>query len=130
MDIMKTSNHILAFLDSNKFKNFVIVFGLCLSLFTITSFDSVSGERSTEIDEEQVDCLPLDADEVKAEATPAKVEAKKEKKTKTYHNFIASYLLQESSVDRQNKKKEKETTIIGNLAELRRMIFSTSIRIW
>ena len=123
---MKIYNNKLKFLSSNTFKNIIIVFGMALSLFTITSFDTVSQADATatnienqEFDEELMDSnVQLDSES----ATQ-----KNNQKIKTHHNFIASYLLQESSGKRKIKKTDDQGDFIGHIIQLHKIIISKAL---
>ena len=123
---MKISNRKLNFFGSNTFKSMVIVFGMCLSLFCITSFDSISG--TMEIADNGVNPEMTEVKLVEQQAIQKdKSSFPHEQKVKTHHNFIASYLLQESSVKRENKKTNNKQNIVGHLVQLHKIIISKTI---
>ena len=112
---MKIFRNDPGFLESNRFKNYVIIFGMCLSLFTITSFDSVSYDRSAETKETKVE-------QHDAKCQQAKIS--QSNKQKTHHNFIASYLLEETSAKKEEKESGTELKFFSKLLQLHKTIFT------
>jgi hypothetical protein len=116
------------FLESNIFKNSVITFGMCLSLFTITSFDTISGkEQSSKNAIHATQSLSLNHEQTGSDKLAES--SKKESSQITHHNFIASYLLEESSAKKETKNTESEIKILGQLLQLHKTIIATAIRL-
>ena len=125
---MKIINFKTGFLSSNIFNNAVIVFGICLSLFTITSFDSMSNDDqlAAKVEyQEQTDASICQLQESK----DIDDSSKKENKLKAQHNFIASYLLEESSAKRETKNNETKSNFLGQLLQLHKTILSNAINL-
>lgn len=118
---MKSRSSITKFLNSNTFKNSVIVFGMCLSLFTITSFDGISESRKSN---SKIVAQESDNSDQQELLRPDQSDSKQVQKQKASHNFIASYLLQESSTKREDKKSNSEGKIINHLFHLQKIIIS------
>lgn len=114
------------FFGSNTFKNMIIVFGMCLSLFTITSFDFISGTREIVDNSDNPEMTEVISVEKQA-LQGDKSSSPNEQKVKTHYNFIASYLLQESSVKRETKKTSNEQNIVSHLLQLHKIIISKTI---
>lgn len=114
------------FLNSDTFKNIIIVFGMALSLFTITSFDTFTqaetGTNQIENQEADENLLVSQAD-----LGSQSIAVKDDQKQKTHHNFIASYLLQESSVKRKAKKPRLEENFIGSILRLHKTIITKAM---
>jgi hypothetical protein len=104
---------------TNHTKNFIILFGACICLLTITSFNNwISSNEANAT--QGIQCtletqVKIDKD------TPS---LKEEQKFKSHHNFIASYLLQESSFERKIKKTEERQDFFSNLKQLHKIIIS------
>ena len=118
---MKNIRFNLRFLDSNVFKNSIIIFGICLSLFTITSFDGVSNDSqsSTSVGEQKKTTGTV-CNEV--ESNSVRTLSKKESNQKTHHNFIASYLLEESSAKKEENSTQPEIKIISRILQFHKAI--------
>lgn len=123
---MVSSNQKHIFPKSNRVKNLVIVFGVCISLFTISSFNNwiSATEASIALEiQELKECKsgqsPSNVEEIRA--TPY------EPKLKGHHNFIASYLLQESSFERKNKKFKEQSDFLGHLKQLHKIIITQTL---
>ena len=114
------------FLDSRIFKNSVITFGMCLSLFTITSFDSISGndQQSAKANHQE---LATTTQNCEQESALVSDEHKKENNQKTHHNFIASYLLEESSAKKEKETPETEIKFFSQLLQLHKTIMTVVI---
>ena len=105
MSLMKPLTRTLNYMESNTFKNIIIVFGVALSIFTITSFESISNpsENSFANEGTQIQCEDKIGEENLA---IDKSDINSSRKAKTHHNFIASYFIQESSIKRERRKRE------------------------
>jgi len=129
MSLMKPLKRTLNYLDSNTFKNMIIVFGVALSLFTITSFESISNPSVNSMtgDKSQTQC-----DEKINEENSAiqKTDINVSKKAKTHHNFIASYFLQESSIKRERKKSEEGVDHMSRILQLQKIIISSTLALF
>ncbi len=109
--------------QTNRIKNLVIVFGVGLGIFTFSSINnweiySVDSNVSNEI-------------EIKINKSESSIEKfnteEKELKIKTHHNFIASYLLQESSIERKNTKTKLKSNIITSIRRLHKIIITQAL---
>ena len=120
---MKILNSKNRFLKSELFKNMVIVFGMALSLFTITSFDTISqaDTSSDKLESHQVDERTA-ISQVKSDYQSDVLTDNQ--KQKTHHNFIASYLLQESSVKRKTTKSENDGNFVNSILRLHKIIIT------
>lgn len=124
MSHMKFLNRTFGYLDTNSFKNMVIVFGVCLSLFTITSYDSLSNSfQSSSISSDGLTTDEIVAQQEDLENTD-NTGPITEQKLKTHHNFIASYFLQESSIKREKKTSKEREEFIGQFLQLHKIIIS------
>ena len=126
---MKSSNQEHIFQRTNRFKNLVIVFGVCLSLFMILSFNNwIMVTQATVAQEIQK------SENVKPEGQLQKAKeiavVKSNLKLKTHHNFIASYLLQESSFERKNTKSEEQQNLVSRLKQLHKIIITQALRLF
>lgn len=119
---MKILNKKQSFSKTNNFKRLIIVFGACLGLFTISSFDSwnltnetskVQGVEACTSEKASVKILELNIDA--------------EPKTIMHHNFIASFLLQESSFERKNKKSKEQNNFFSHLKQLHKMLITQAL---
>lgn len=107
---------------TNYLKNLIVVFGVCLSLFTITSFNNWSSSEDTSLAQSSQGIVEDKA--LNKNETPA---AQQEQKFRTHHNFIASYLLQESSFERKVNKTEEKGDFFSNLKQLHKVIISHTL---
>lgn len=129
MSQTKPSYHKHTLQKANRFKNLVILFGVCLGLFMILSFNSwISVTQASVAQEIQK------PDENKPEEHLQNIDeisvAQRNLKIKTHHNFIASYLLQESSFERKNKNSEEHRNLISQLKQLHKIIISQAFRLF
>lgn len=121
---MKVFSNKPEFLDSDRFKNYVIAFGMCLSVFTITSFDSVTKDKRAEVKKEGIELSSASCQNTDTKSKTDIVD--KQSKHKTHHNFIASYLLEESSAKKEEKDSGTETKFLGRLLQLHKTIISNA----
>ena len=126
---MKSSNQEHIFQRTNRFKNLVIVFGVCLSLFMILSFNNwiSSTEASVAQDIQKLEEIKP---ERQLQNTKEIAVVKGNLKLKTHHNFIASYLLQESSFERKNTKSKEQQNLVGHLKQLHKIIITQALRLF
>ena len=106
-------------------KNMVIVFGIFLSLLAFTSFTNWSNSIDT-IDNENSEELMINVNSVQSEVLET-VSIVNESKLKTHHNFIASYLLQESNFSRKVERNKDENNFFTNLKQLHKIIISQAL---
>lgn len=123
MKILNTKNK---FLNSESFKNMIIVFGMAISLFTITSFDTISQADASAKNIENQE-FHENATVSQADSNYQSNATKDDQKLKTHHNFIASYLLQESSVKRNAKKADTEGNFVGGILRLHKIIITKTL---
>lgn len=109
------------FLESTRFKNYVIVFGMCLSLFTISSFDSMTKDEQA-VKKDNTELSNASCDNTNSKSKTVKVV--KQSKHKTHHNFIASYLLEESSAKKEEEESATEMKFLGRLLQLHKTIIT------
>jgi len=119
---MKPINNILTIYKSNHFRNYSIVAGVILSLFIIFSF-RIDNKITTQPNSGDLATIEQSVDE---QNTTVAEGNQQEKYSAKYHNFLASYFLQESSVDRSKKKSEEKRNVISNIKELHHLIISRS----
>ena len=124
---MKPLTNTLKFLESNTAKNMIIVFGVALSIFTITSFESVSNTNKDLSAKEEVKQPNTEEMEVVGETDSEKPSVINSKKSKTHHNFIASYFLQESSIKRERKTADSEVGTVGKILHIHKMLMSAVV---
>lgn len=122
MPHMKSTNKSQTLKQTIHLKNLIVLFGVCLCFLTVTSFnnwsssdDASSAQGSQRIVEDQV---------IHKKEIPT---AKQEQKFRTHHNFIASYLLQESSFERKIKKTEDRGDFFSNLKQLHKVIITQTL---
>lgn len=126
MSLMNTLNKKLKYLDSNAFKNMIIIFGFCISFITITSFESVSNSSQSDVDLINKDKNIEVYTNQKVKRSDKKTIQSKQK-IKARHNFIASYLLQESSHKRENNKTSQEGSFFRNLKHIQKTIIVNAV---
>jgi hypothetical protein len=100
----------------------VIVFGICLSFLAFTSADEWSDSSSSK-EAYKVKQISVNSES----AQQVEVQETKQQRTFTHYNFIASYLIQESSINRQTKEKREERNFLANLKQIHRIIFSNTL---
>jgi hypothetical protein len=124
---MKPISHHLPLYKSKQFKNLSIVIGICLSFGLFTTFQvdqsfisdfNVSESRLINAN------TSTSIDEVFVQDTQV------EKNSTKYHNFLASYFLQESSKERKSKRSEEKGQIISSLRDFRNVIISRGLALF
>jgi len=115
---MKLLKSIAIFQRSSKFRNYSIVLGMILGFFLISSLRTGEVSFTNIPDETMVKSEFSAADAIANEST--------EQSTK-YHNFLASYFLQESTVKRTARKKEERESVFTNFKDVHNIIVS---RMW
>ena len=107
---------------THRFRNLVIIFGTCLGLFMISSFDNWKPSDEASIDNSNQE---LNASNIGSQVNFAEVKVSQQTtRQKTHHNFIVSYLLQEHSNERDSNKLKGRTDFLSNLRQLHTIIFS------
>lgn len=107
---------------THRFRNLVIIFGTCLGLFMISSFDNWKPSDEASVDNSNQE---LNASKLEIQTSFTEVKASQQaSKLKTHHNFIVSYLLQEHSNERDSKKSKDRTDFLSNLRQLHTIISS------
>lgn len=119
---MITTNKNQKLKDTNYLKKLIVVFGVCLSLLTVTSFSNWSSSDDEPIAQGSY-CIVEDQAINEKDQPPAQ----QEQKFRTHHNFIASYLLQESSFERKIKKTEERGDFFSNLKQLHKVIITQTL---
>ena len=112
---MKPLKSIIIFYRSNKFRNYSIMAGLFVSVLLISSLSTANNSIMKIADQNLAQSKRLQAS--------ASVVKSPEQSTK-YHNFLASYFLQESTVKRTVKKKEERESVFSNLKDVHKIIVS------
>ncbi len=107
---------------TNRLKKLLIAFGACLSFLAVTSFDGWSSKDDGAIAKKS-ECIV----NVSATTHQDAAASKKEKKFIAHHNFIASYLLQESSFERKIKKTEERGSFFSYLKQLHKVIIKQTV---
>ena len=97
-----------------------------ISLFTITSFDTISQADASAKNIENQE-FHENATVSQADSNYQSNATKDDHKLKTHHNFIASYLLQESSVKRNAKKADTEGNFVGGILRLHKIIITKTL---
>ena len=122
---MKYTNKKQIFSKTDYFKSLIIVFGTCLGLLTISSFDNwkSSDEQSIVQGTQEIKDCALEAHS----ATTTENCNLTESRTIIHHNFIASYLLQESSFERKNKKSKIQSDLFSHLKQLHKIIITQTL---
>ena len=110
----KSSTHLL--------KNLLIVIGICISLIAISflnsrnsSSDLILTKASTEL---------KNTEENLAVSTYTSGVAENSSKVKTHHNFIVSYLLQDTSVERNTRNSPAQADLSSSLKQIHKIIIS------
>jgi hypothetical protein len=103
-----------------------MIFGVCISLFAITSFESLSNSSQKYESINNQECQIVNSD-AQSNSQLDNNSDKREQKLKTHHNFIASYLLQESSIKRESKKMVAQGNFIRNLKHVHKTIIVHTI---
>lgn len=116
---METFNADCTNTTSNNAKNYIIAFGVIISLFLITSFDHGRSAVApiVEIDQPQIETL-ISADNYQTEKIS--IEAT------SYHNFLASYFINESSVERQRRVVKEKKPLFSGLKRIQKSIVALS----
>lgn len=120
MSIINNFKKALGLLQRNGFKNSIIIFGFCVCIITITSYDSISNVGQSKFTRGEEVQGVVDGE---SQNDQMKSLSKKEHKISNPHNFIASYLLQESSQKRERNSKNEESNLFRNLRQLHKTIF-------
>jgi hypothetical protein len=105
----------------------LIIVGVCVSLFLVSSFrnsnqtnsDLVSQFTSFNYEEEMADIVG-----VPAEKNQDMLSSHKSVK---YHNFLATYFLQESSVERTSKLRGEEKELFAGLKGFHNVIIAKTL---
>ena len=88
----------------------------------ISSFDNWKPSDEASVDNNNQE---LNASNIGSQVNFAEVKVSQQTtRQKTHHNFIVSYLLQEHSNERDNKKSKGRADFLSNLRQLRTIIFS------
>ena len=120
MSIINDFKRALGLLQRNGFRNAIIIFGFCVCIIAITSYDSISNVgQSKFITSEEFHGVV----EGESQNDQMKSLSKKEHKISNPHNFISSYLLQESYQKRERNSKNEESNLFRNLRQLHKTIF-------
>lgn len=119
---MITTNNNQTLKHTNYLKNLIVVFGVCLSFLTVTSFNNWASSDDASIAQAS-QCI-VDDQAINEKETPT---TQQEQKFRTHHNFIASYLLQESSFERKINKTEERGNFISNLKQLHKVIITQTL---
>ena len=109
---MKPLNNNLILYRSNKFKNLSIILGVFLSIFLVSSYNSQDGSENSLVKSEIPNIEQNSIDKT----------ISNENQSTKYHNFLASYFMQESSVKRENRKTEEKRSVFNNLKDLHHII--------
>ena len=120
---MKPFGNILQTYKSIPFKNYSVILGIILGLFIVFSFrndDAVLAKFNWK----DINTVEQNSGEQNQELDNAMNQ--QEKYSTKYHNFLASYFLQESSVDRSKKKTEERQGLMNNLRDFHHLILSRS----
>jgi len=106
---------------ANYFKNLVIILGVFLSLLTFTSFNNWGKSVDTQDDGKVENLIVSNAGSDQKNGNELTV-SKNEQKLKAHHNFIASYLLQESTFSRKSEKNKEQSNLFTNLKQIHKII--------
>lgn len=106
---------------TNYFKNLVIVVGVFLSLLTFTSGNNWEIYINDEADGKAGKLIVSNAGSDQNNGKEL-TDSKNEQKLKTHHNFIASYLLQESTFSRKSEKNKEQSNFFTNLKQIHKII--------
>ena len=127
MSHMNSENQIKS--GTNRLKNLLIVFGVCLSLFTITSFNNWGSSTEPIVAQEIQGLENCTSEQPEVNVIHAKF-AQNNPTFKTHHNFIVSYLLQDTSFERKNKNSKVQADLLSNLKQLHKIILSQFVVAW
>jgi len=120
---MKPYNNILQLYRSIPIRNYSIILGVILSLFIVFSFRH---DDAVLADSNRKDVNTVEQKSVEQNRNLNSELNQQEKYSTKYHNFLASYFLQESSVDRSKKKTEEKKGLMNNLKDFHHLILSRS----
>jgi ATP phosphoribosyltransferase regulatory subunit HisZ len=116
----------LLFYASNQIRNLSIILGVILSFCIVFSF--LSEEASMESNSME---LAIQIDDLSTAGVNAQEHAVLMETSSTkYHNFLASYFMQESSRERKSKTPEEKGEIINNLRDLKSIIASGGLSLF
>jgi ATP phosphoribosyltransferase regulatory subunit HisZ len=116
----------LLFYASNQIRNLSIILGVILSFCIVFSF--LSEEASLESNSME---LAIQIDDLSTAGVNAREQAVLMETSSTkYHNFLASYFMQESSRERKSKTPEEKGEIINNLRDLKSIIASGGLSLF
>ena len=121
---MKSSNKISILYSSNKFRNVLLIFGVCVSIVLISSFRN-SNQTNPEL-VAQFAQLSIEAG-LDSFSDEENQDALSDPKSVKYHNFLASYFLQESSVERTSKRSGEDRELLSSLKGFHNIIISKTL---
>lgn len=101
-------------------RSLLLVFGACLGLFTVSSFNSWNSAPETLPVEDVKELVSCNSEAQSSRFV--EINDTIEPKAIMHRNFIASYLLQESSFERKSKKTNQQHNFFSHLKQLRKII--------
>ncbi len=113
---MTTNTRFFHFHSNSTFKVILLIAGIGIAMLTFPTFGSNNQKESGAVSVEQANLV--------TQTTLVSTDAKK---PVNYHNFLASYFLQEASIDRSNLKPATANSQVFTLAKLP---FSVALNIW
>jgi len=113
---MNTNTQLLNSYSKSTFKLIVLLAGIGIALLTFPTFGS----------DNQKDTNAASTNEA-GTVTQSDLGTSESKKAVNYHNFLASYFLQEASIDRSNLKTANTSAPVFTLAKLP---FSVAMNVW
>ncbi len=112
--------------DTNRFKNYIIALGVCLSFLTFTSFNNWNQSSPVINDQNEVG-LQMDDKTNQQESKEALTDNGSKPVVNSHHNFIASFLLQESSIKRTSNREKELKGVFSSIKQLHKLIITKTL---
>ncbi|MDZ7604437.1 MAG: hypothetical protein U5K79_02380 [Cyclobacteriaceae bacterium] len=113
---MNTNTRLFHSYSKSTFKVILLVAGIGIAMLTFPTFGSNNQKETSTVSIIEANLV--------TQTTPISQEVKK---AVNYHNFLASYFLQEASIDRSSLKSANTSSPVLTLAKLP---FSVAVNIW
>ena len=105
----------------NSMRAVIFIFGSCLSIFMLCSISNNISATSRFLLESGQQLVERDMELQKPVGEITTLE--NGRKFKAHHNFIVSYLFQESSFERINKNAETQSDFVSNIKQIHQLVF-------
>jgi hypothetical protein len=113
---MNTNTRLFHFYSNSTFKVVLLVAGIGIAMLTFPTFGSNNQKETSAVSTNEASLV-----------TQTTLVSHEVKNAVNYHNFLASYFLQEASIDRSNLKPGNTSSPVLTLAKLP---FSVAVNIW